>query len=48
MPSLKEIAELATIWEEVKRLNNPQKYYVDLSQDLYDLKNKMLNEKNQI
>lgn len=46
---LKEIAEyskkdLSTIWDEVKRLNNPQKYYVDLSQKLYDLKNKMLNE----
>ncbi len=48
-PSLKEIAnnekeELNTIWEEVKRLNNPQKYYVDLSKNLYDLKTKMLNK----
>lgn len=47
-PSLSEIAlysknELGTIWEEVKRLNNPQKYYVDLSKELYDLKNSMLN-----
>ncbi len=46
-PSLKEIAEyskkdLSTIWDEIKRLNNPQKYYVDLSKNLYDLKNKML------
>lgn len=47
-PSLKEIAnytkgQLGTIWDEVKRLNNPQKYYVDLSQKLYDLKHEMLN-----
>lgn len=48
-PSLKEIAEyckkeLSTIWDEIKRLNNPQKYYVDLSQKLYDLKHEMLNK----
>lgn len=47
-PDLKEIAkyskeQLNTIWDEVKRLRNPQKYYVDISQKLYDLKNKMLN-----
>ena len=50
-PTLKEIAEyskqqLGTIWDEVKRLNNPQKYYVDLSQKLYDLKTELLNENN--
>lgn len=50
-PTLKEIAgyskqQLNTIWEEVKRLNNPQKYYVDLSQKLYDLKTELLNENN--
>ena len=49
MPTLKEIAEyckkdLSTIWDEVKRLNNPQKYYVDLSKKLYDLKTEMLNK----
>lgn len=48
-PSLKEIAEyckkeLNTIWDEVKRLENPQKYYVDLSQKLYDLKHEILNK----
>ena len=48
-PELKEIAEyskqdLKTIWEEVKRLNNPQKYYVDLSLELYNLKTEMLNK----
>lgn len=50
LPGLKEIvkyteSELKTIWEEVKRLNNPQKYYVDLSKNLYDLKTSMLNGK---
>lgn len=50
-PILKEIAEyskqqLNTIWDEIKRLNNPQKYYVDLSQELYDLKTKLLNKNN--
>ncbi len=50
MPTLKEISQyaqeqLGTIWEEVKRLKNPQRYYVDLSQKLFDLKTKMLNDK---
>lgn len=49
-PTLKEIAEYAklqleTIWDEVKRLNNPQRYYVDLSQKLYDLKTELLHRK---
>ena len=48
-PSLKEIAkyskeQLNTFWDEVKRLRNPQKYYVDISQKLYDLKHEMLNQ----
>ena len=48
-PTLKEIAQyeqkqLGTLWDEVKRLKNPQKYYVDLSQKLYDLKTEMLNK----
>ena len=47
-PNLKEIAkyskeQLNTIWDEVKRLRNPQRYNVDISQKLYDLKNEMLN-----
>ncbi len=32
------LKELDTLWDEVKRLKNPHKYYVDLSQKLYDLK----------
>ncbi|MBC7958867.1 MAG: nicotinate phosphoribosyltransferase, partial [Vallitaleaceae bacterium] len=36
--------ELATLWDESRRLVNPQTVYVDLSQELYNLKQKMLNE----
>lgn len=47
-PSLKEISEnakkeLDTLWNEIKRIKNPHKYYVDLSQELWDLKNSMLH-----
>jgi len=35
--------ELNTIWDEVKRIDFPTKYYVDLSQKLWDLRDKMLN-----
>ena len=37
--------ELNTLWDEVKRIKNPHKYYVDLSQNLWDLKNKLLEKK---
>ena len=36
--------EFNTIYPEIKRLNNPHEYYVDLSKKLYDLKNKMIND----
>lgn len=36
--------ELNTLWDEIKRLNNPHKYYVDLSGDLWNLKNDMLKK----
>lgn len=50
VPSMEESidyckAELQTLWPEVKRLRYPHKYYVDLSQELYDLKNELLAEK---
>lgn len=32
------------LWEESKRFDNPQTYYVDLSQKLWDMKNDMLNK----
>ncbi len=35
-------AQLETIWDEVKRFENPHKYYVDLSQMLWDKKNDLL------
>lgn len=47
-PDLKEIAEysqndLNTFWDEIKRIDNPHKYFVDLSKNLWNLKNDMLN-----
>lgn len=49
-PSVLEIAkykkeQVNTIWEEIKRLDNPQKYYVDLSKKLWDLKHNLLENK---
>lgn len=49
-PNLNEIAEhckeeLNTLWDEVRRLNNPHKYYVDLSEKLWELKNNMLKNR---
>ena len=46
-PMLSEIAayakqEMATFWDEYKRLNRPHRYKVDLSQKLYDLKIQLL------
>ncbi len=38
-------SELNTLWDETRRLTNPQEVYVDLSQKLYDLKNSLLNKK---
>ncbi len=48
-PTLKEIAEhskkdLDTFWDEIKRMDNPHKYFVDLSQNLWNLKQEMLNQ----
>ena len=47
MPSLSEIKkyaerELATFWDEYKRLDKPHVYKVDLSDALYELKTAML------
>ncbi len=35
-------AQVDTLWDEVKRFDNPQTYYVDLSQKLYDIKMDLL------
>jgi len=32
------------LWDEVKRFENPHKYYVDLSKKLWNIKNELLNE----
>ncbi|HHY83545.1 MAG TPA: nicotinate phosphoribosyltransferase [Clostridiales bacterium] len=40
-------SELDTLWDEYKRLKNPHVYKVDLSQKLYDLKQKLLKEYSQ-
>lgn len=34
--------QMDLLWDEMKRFENPQTYYVDLSYKLWDLKNKML------
>lgn len=36
--------DLATFWDEIKRLINPQEYKVDLSQKLHDLKKSLLEQ----
>ena len=39
--------ELDTLWDENRRLVNPQTMYVDLSQRLLDLKRQLLEEEKQ-
>ncbi len=48
-PSLEEIRrycteQVDTLWDEVKRFDNPHTYYVDLSQKLWDIKNSLLRQ----
>ena len=47
LPSLPDIRkycmeQVDTLWEEVKRFDNPHRYYVDLSQKLWDVKHGLL------
>ena len=49
LPSLQEIQtycaqQVDTLWDEVKRFDNPHTYYVDLSQKLWDIKDRLLHE----
>ena len=49
LPSLEEIRsyclqQIDTLWDEVKRFDNPHTYYVDLSQKLYDIKIDLLKK----
>ena len=46
-PSIHEIkdyckAQIMTLWDEVKRFENPHKYYVDLSRKLWNIKQELL------
>jgi nicotinate phosphoribosyltransferase len=48
-PDLKEIRnycreQVDTLWDEVKRFENPHTYYVDLSKPLWDMKERLLQE----
>ncbi len=36
--------EIATMWKEVLRFENPHEYYIDLSQKLWELKNSMISK----
>ncbi len=52
-PSIGDIREycaeqLGTLWESVLRFENPHTYYVDLSQRLWDIKQKLLSDKGDI
>jgi nicotinate phosphoribosyltransferase len=47
LPTIKEIRrhceeEIEGMWDEVRRFTNPHNYYVDLSQQLWDIKHDML------
>lgn len=50
-PGLEEIRaycarQVDTLWDEVKRFDNPHTYYVDLSQKLWDIKYDLLKQQN--
>ena len=50
LPNLQQIREYClkqvdTLWDEVKRFDNPHTYYVDLSQKLWDIKYGLLKDK---
>ena len=50
LPSIEEIRsycqkQVESLWDEVKRFENPHNYYVDLSQALWDEKHSMLKQK---
>ena len=52
-PTLDEIREtkkdqLSRLWVEVRRLEYPHRYYVDLSKPLWDLKQKLIQEHSKI
>ena len=36
--------QIDSLWDEMLRFDNPQTYYVDLSQKLYDMKQNLIKE----
>lgn len=49
LPDIEEIKhyckeQIDALWDETKRFENPQTYYVDLSQKLYDIKKKLIED----
>ncbi|MBR3815618.1 MAG: nicotinate phosphoribosyltransferase [Clostridia bacterium] len=51
-PDIKDIkaycnSQVDTLWDEVKRFENPHTYYVDLSQKLWEEKHRLLDEYSQ-
>ncbi len=40
------LEQVDTLWDEIKRFDNPQNYYVDLSQNLWDIKYGLLKKNN--
>ena len=51
LPTLEQIRtycleQVNTLWDEVKRFDNPHTYYVDLSKKLWDIKYNLLKENN--
>ena len=52
-PSVMDIREFcnkekASLWSEIRRLQNPHQYYVDLSKNLWNLKESLLHEYSSI
>ena len=48
-PDIEEIRnycreQMETLWDETLRFENPQTYYVDLSQNLWEMKNRLIEE----
>ena len=49
LPNLEQIRtyclqQVDSLWDEVKRFDNPHNYYVDLSQKLWDIKYGLLKD----
>ena len=48
-PSVNEISDyrkdqVDSLWDEVTRFENPHTYYVDLSEELWELRHTLLNQ----